>query len=115
RRADKQNRKQDQVVENLVANGLAEHVDGDRKRSVHMWSFTTEDAEDRRTTRGNSVHPPWHLHHIGRRHLLDKEILEGFAYRVQRHELCTGRGKLREQPLRRRFERQLELIPRVAN
>ena len=79
RRAHQQDREQHQVVEHLVAHRFAEHVDGDRAR------WPSRRAPARR------LEAAARAQHVGRGDLLDEEVLERVADRVERHEVRARR------------------------
>ena len=51
----------------------------------------------------------------GARHLLDEEILERVANRVERHERGAGRGELGQHPVGSGIDRQLDVVAAVAD
>ena len=84
RRAHQEDREEDEVVEHLVAHRLAEDVDRDRSRWLS------------RRPPGAVVEPATALH-LRRGHLLDEEILERLADRIERHEVRAAADELGEQ------------------
>ena len=79
RRADQQDREQHQVVEHLVADRFAEHVD--------------RDPANRRAPASCVSRP--RAPSLASRHLLHEEVLERLAERVERHQRARRRRSAR--------------------
>ena len=103
RRGHQQDREEHEVVEHLVAHRLAEHVDGDRRRWPHHAGPMAP------------LEPAVARQHFRRGHLLDEEVLERVAQRVERHAACApAADSSREKRSGAGVERQFEHVAAVA-